>query len=83
MGQNVYVVGNISALGNWSAAAAIKLNPTSYPIWTGTIQVPANTAVEWKCLKRDENNPGAGIVWEGGGNNTFNSGSATTTLGAF
>lgn len=82
VGQSVYAVGNISVLGNWSAAAAIKLNPSSYPTWTGTIQVPANTAVEWKCLKRDENNPGAGIVWESGGNNTFNSGSATTTLGA-
>jgi alpha-amylase len=82
-GQSVYAVGNISGLGNWSAAAAIKLNPTSYPTWTGTISVPANTAVEWKCLKREENNAGAGIVWESGGNNTFNSGSVSTTLGAF
>ena len=82
-GQSVYVVGNIAALGNWTAAAAIKLNPTSYPSWTGTIQLPANTTVEWKCLKREENNATAGVVWESGSNNTVNTGSATTTLGAF
>ncbi|MCE3253495.1 MAG: hypothetical protein K0Q67_2515 [Cellvibrio sp.] len=82
-GQSVYVVGNIAALGNWTAAAAIKLNPTSYPSWTGTIQLPANTTVEWKCLKREENNAAAGVVWESGSNNTINTGSATTTLGSF
>ena len=79
----MYVVGNIAALGNWTAASAIKLNPTSYPTWTGTIQLPANTAVEWKCLKREENNAAAGVVWESGSNNLLNTGSATTTLGAF
>lgn len=82
-GQSVYVVGNNTALGNWTAAAAIKLNPSSYPTWTGTIQLPANTAIEWKCLKREENNAAAGVVWESGSNNSLNTGSATTTLGAF
>lgn len=82
-GQSVYVVGNNTALGNWTAAAAIKLNPTSYPTWTGTIQLPVNTAIEWKCLKREENNAAAGVVWESGSNNSLNTGSATTTLGAF
>ncbi|MDO8344327.1 MAG: carbohydrate-binding module family 20 domain-containing protein [Cellvibrio sp.] len=82
-GQSVYVVGAGAALGNWTAASAIKLNPTSYPTWTGTIQLPANTAVEWKCLKREENNAAAGVVWESGSNNSLNTGSTTTTLGAF
>jgi alpha-amylase len=39
--------------------------------------------VEWKCLKREENNAAAGVVWESGSNNSLNTGSATTTLGAF
>ena len=82
-GQSVYVVGDNAALGNWTAAAAIKLNPTSYPTWTGTIQLPANTAIEWKCLKREENNAAAGIVWESGSNNTLNTSNAISTLGAF
>ena len=82
-GQSVYVVGNNTALGNWTLASAIKLNPTSYPTWTGTIQLPANTAVEWKCVKREETNVAAGVVWENGGNNTFNTGNASSTLGTF
>lgn len=82
-GQSVYVVGNISALGNWNPANAVKLNPASYPTWTGSIQLPSNTAVEWKCLKREENNANAGVVWESGGNNILNTGTSTNTTGAF
>ncbi len=82
-GQSVYVVGSNSTLGNWTAASAIKLNPTSYPTWTGTIQLPTNTAIEWKCLKREENNAATGIVWESGSNNTFNTGNTTSAVGAF
>jgi alpha-amylase len=76
-------VGNIAALGNWSPANAVKLNPTSYPTWTGSIQLPRNTAIEWKCLKREELNVNAGIVWETGSNNALNTGTTTSTTGAF
>ncbi|WP_331346332.1 carbohydrate-binding module family 20 domain-containing protein [Cellvibrio sp. UBA7661] len=82
-GQSVYVVGNHVALGNWNLASAIKLNPTSYPTWTGNITLPANTALEWKCVKRQENNATLGVVWESGGNNLLNTSNATSTLGAF
>jgi alpha-amylase len=82
-GQSVYVVGNSAALGNWSPASAIKLNPTSYPTWTRSIQLPNNTAVEWKCLKREDNNAAAGVVWESGSNNTFNTNVTTNATGAF
>ncbi|WP_406664694.1 carbohydrate-binding module family 20 domain-containing protein [Gallaecimonas sp. GXIMD1310] len=71
-GQSVYVVGNIAALGNWDAASAVKLSPTSYPTWTGTISLPVNTDVQWKCLKRDEQDPTASVVWQSGSNNSFN-----------
>lgn len=82
-GQSVYVVGNIAGLGSWSPAAAVKLNPTGYPTWTGSVQLPASTAVQWKCLKRNETNPGAGIVWQSGNNNSVNTGIATTTSASF
>ncbi len=65
-GQSVYVVGNITALGNWAPAGGVKLNPDGpYPTWTGIIPVPPNTAVQWKCIKRPENadNP---IGWQPG-----------------
>lgn len=83
LGQSVYVVGNNAAIGTWSVANAVKLNPTSYPTWTGTIQLPANTGIEWKCVKREENNPAAGVVWEAGGNTSVNTGSGASTVGGF
>ena len=70
-GQSVYAVGNIEALGNWTAANAIKLAPTNYPTWTGVITVPASTPVQWKCIKRNETNPSTGLVWQGGANNAL------------
>lgn len=67
VGQNVYVVGNQTQLGSWTAANAIKLNPTAYPSWTGTIALPLSTAVEWKCIKMQ----GTSVVWQGGANNAL------------
>lgn len=71
-GQSVYVVGNNSQLGNWNLANARKLDPENYPTWSSVINLPANTDVEWKCVKRDENNPSNGVQWQGGSNNFFN-----------
>lgn len=82
-GQSVYVVGSVSALGNWTAASAVKLNPTNYPTWTGSIQLPANTSIQWKCLKREEANAANGVVWQSGSNNVVNTGSGTSASASF
>ncbi|MGI8416589.1 MAG: TIM-barrel domain-containing protein [Nakamurella sp.] len=87
-GQSVYVVGNVPELGNWSPASAVKLTPTSYPTWTGTISnLPPNTAFEWKCIKRQEANyPATADTWQPGGNNTFTTpatGPGGTSTGTF
>ncbi len=74
VGQNVYVVGNLAQLGGWNSANAIKLSPTAYPRWTGTIALPPSTAVQWKCIKRDVGS----VVWQGGSNNSFTSVSSGT-----
>lgn len=66
-GQNVYVVGSTSELGSWNTANAIKLDPTSYPTWSGNISLPSSTAIEWKCIKKQ----GSDVQWQGGGNNTY------------
>ncbi|ABE55084.1 alpha amylase, catalytic region [Shewanella denitrificans OS217] len=66
-GQDVYVVGNQANLGNWNTAAAIKLSPTGYPSWSGTINLPMSKAIEWKCIKKSATE----VVWQGGGNNTY------------
>jgi alpha-amylase len=71
-GQSVYVTGNHAALGAWNLANAIKLNPTNYPSWTGSVSsLPASTAIQWKCVKRSETSPTTNVVWQGGNNNTF------------
>jgi len=82
-GQSVYISGSASQLGNWVVASAIKLNPTSYPTWTGDIQLPANSSIQWKCLKHEEVNTSAGVVWQSGGNNVVNTGSGASATANF
>lgn len=82
-GQSVYVSGSVSGLGTWVAASAIKLNPTSYPTWTGSIQLPANSSIQWKCLKREEANAANGNVWQGGANNVLSTGTGTSVSASF
>ena len=74
-GQSVYITGDIGALGNWSPADALKLDPTAYPSWSGTFELPANTRMEWKCIKRSETDPGAQLEWQSGSNNQLQTGS--------
>lgn len=79
-GQSVYIVGAVDRLGNWDPAKAVKLDPTSYPRWTGTIDnLPASSQIEWKCLKAPP------VVWQAGGNNLLATPAAGTvsTAGSF
>lgn len=78
-GQSVYVIGNQPELGNWDTANAFRLDATAYPTWSGSIDLKADTDVLWKCLKRDENNPNAGVVWQSGTDNSFNTGTSDAT----
>ncbi|MBZ5590560.1 MAG: DUF5110 domain-containing protein, partial [Acidobacteriia bacterium] len=86
LGQSVYVVGSVAALGTWDPSKAVKLDPAAYPRWTGTVSnLPASTAIEWKCLKRPET-AATPVVWASGANNQFTSaasGSGGTTFGNF
>ena len=87
LGQSVYAIGNIPELGNWSPALAIVLETgvdgAAYPSWQKSITVPNNTSIEWKCLKREESNPNAGLQWQGGVNNSINPSISNTTSGSF
>lgn len=63
LGQNLYVVGNQTALGNWTPASGFALtiqgSGANVP-WTGTISLPASTAVQYKYVKWN----GSAAVWE-------------------
>ncbi|WP_458351660.1 carbohydrate-binding module family 20 domain-containing protein [Micromonospora schwarzwaldensis] len=67
-GQNVFVVGNVAALGGWNPAGAVALSPATYPVWRATVDLPPNTAVEYKYVKK---NPDGSVTWESGANRSF------------
>lgn len=83
LGQSVYVVGSNPALGSWNVSNAILLSPTSYPLWSGTIELPANTQIDWKCIKRDEVNASQNVEWQAGQNNTVNTASDNVSDASF
>ncbi|MCX4472427.1 alpha-amylase family glycosyl hydrolase [Micromonospora sp. NBC_01655] len=74
-GQNVYVVGSVAALGGWNPANAVLLSSADYPTWRATLNLPPNTVVEYKYLKK---NPDGTVTWESGGNRTFTTPSSGT-----
>ncbi|NES38292.1 alpha-amylase [Micromonospora sp. PPF5-17] len=67
-GQNVFVVGNVAELGTWNPANAVALSSADYPVWRATVNLPPNTAIEYKYLKK---NPDGSVTWESGANRTF------------
>lgn len=75
VGQNLYVVGNIGALGSWGPASGFALtiqgSGANVP-WAGTVNLPPNTAVQYKYVKWN----GSAASWEsnqptGSGNREF------------
>jgi hypothetical protein len=87
-GISVYVVGNVPELGSWDTEKAVRLAPDGpYPAWTGAVDnLPPNTAIEWKCIKRQESGARQVVQWESGANNVFTtpaSGSAGEQKGEF
>lgn len=82
MGQSVYVTGSIAELGNWDPASAILLSADSYPTWTGSVDIPPQTGIQWKCLKRSEGDPSQQLVWQGGTNNALAAQQAGATVTA-
>lgn len=87
-GTSTYVVGNVPALGLWQPVNAQKLEPNGpYPTWTQLIDgLPANTRIEWKCIKRLEGGSQDVIQFEPGDNNVFttpSTGRAPDQIGTF
>ncbi|MFJ9799037.1 carbohydrate binding domain-containing protein [Streptomyces sp. NPDC101145] len=66
-GQDIYVTGDHPALGNWSTAAALKLDPAAYPAWRLDVKLPAGTAFAYKYIRKDA---AGNVTWESGANRT-------------
>ncbi|MET8530652.1 carbohydrate-binding module family 20 domain-containing protein [Streptomyces sp. NPDC005065] len=67
LGQNIYVTGNQSALGNWNTDSALKLDPATYPVWKLDVSMPAGTSFEYKYVRKDAS---GAVTWESGANRT-------------
>ena len=63
VGQNLYVVGNQTVIGNWTPASGYALviqgSGANVP-WTGTVTLPVSTTVQYKYVKWN----GSAAVWE-------------------
>ncbi|MCX9157982.1 alpha-amylase family glycosyl hydrolase [Niveibacterium sp. 24ML] len=79
-GQNLYVVGNQTPLGSWSPASskALTIQGTgANATWTGTVDLPAGAATQYKYVKY---NPSTGAtVWEGNQSTASGNREFTTT----
>jgi len=68
-GEELYVVGNNSALGNWDPSKAVKMYSYNYPSWTVTVEdLTQGATIEFKFIKKSSN----GVTWEDAiGNRTY------------
>ena len=64
-GTKVYITGNVAGLGNWKPATARELSSASYPFWSITLTLPANTTIDYKYIKKDSS---GNVTWENGAN---------------
>ncbi len=54
VGQSVFVLGNLAELGGNDVTRAVKLAPTSYPVWRATISLPSGVSYSFRYLLRDD-----------------------------
>ncbi len=67
-GQNMYVVGNVSELGNWNTSAAAPLQWVDSDTWRGSVTFSStncNRTIEYKYIVKE----GSNVIWEPGNNN--------------
>ena len=64
-GQYIYVAGDLAQLGGWNTNQAVRMTPCNYPSWCVGISLPANTAIQFKFVRRDP------VTWETGTNRSL------------
>lgn len=72
----VYLVGSIAELGNWSTAAAIPMTRAG-TTWTTTVNLPQNTAIQYKYIQRTSSGT---VTWEPGDNHKATTGSGSSAV---
>lgn len=54
VGQSVFVMGSLAELGGGDVRKAVKLEPTTYPVWKATISLPTNAAYTYQYYIRND-----------------------------
>lgn len=62
-GDSVLAIGDVDALGAWSPVKGLPLS--GWPVWTGTVTLPAGARVAWKLATRRAD---GSTSWESGDN---------------
>ncbi|KAJ3714432.1 glycoside hydrolase [Lentinula raphanica] len=78
-GENIFISGSIPELGSWDTDDSVALSAADYPVWTLTIDLPANTLFDYKFIRKETD---GSIEWESDPNRettTVSSGSETLT----
>jgi glucoamylase len=83
VGENVFVVGQLTQLGNWDPASAQPLSASKYtssdPLWTAAIDLPASTSFSYKYIRKSS----SGVVtWESDPNRSYTTASGCGSTAA-
>lgn len=82
-GENVFLTGSISQLGDWDTDDAIALSASQYtssnPLWFVTVTLPAGTSFEYKYFRVETD---GSIEWESDPNRSYTvpTGCSTTAV---
>jgi glucoamylase len=71
-GEDVFVVGQLTELGNWDPASAKPLGSDKYtssdPLWYADVDLPASTVFQYKYIRKTSSGQ---LVWESDPNRSF------------
>ncbi|KAN0087496.1 carbohydrate-binding module family 20 protein [Tylopilus felleus] len=67
LGENIYLTGSVSALTDWGTSNPILLSSANYPIWSTTVNLPANTEIQYKYISIYNGQ----VTWESDPDNEF------------
>ncbi|KAJ5667597.1 hypothetical protein N7507_003461 [Penicillium longicatenatum] len=72
-GENIYISGSISALGDWDTDDAIALSAADYttsdPVWYVVVTLPVGTAFQYKFIEKTDGS--SSIGWESDPNRSY------------
>ncbi|KAK3984299.1 glycoside hydrolase superfamily [Cladorrhinum sp. PSN332] len=80
-GENIKLVGNVTALGNWVPASGVALGASQYtnsnPLWSGTVKLAPASVVQYKFVKVGSS---GSMAWESDPNRVYTVPCAAATV---